>query len=41
MDRDEIKQKKEFYQKNETFFDTVRNTIVGTASIILHKGGVE
>jgi len=26
MDRDEIKQKKEFYQKNETFFDTVRNT---------------
>jgi hypothetical protein len=26
MDRDKIKQKKEFYQKNETFFDTVRNT---------------
>jgi len=26
MDRDEIKHKKEFYQKNETFFDTVRNT---------------
>jgi len=26
MDRDEIKQKKEFYQKNETFCDTVRNT---------------
>jgi len=26
MDRDKIKQKKEFYQKNETFFDAVRNT---------------
>jgi len=26
MDRDKIKQKKEFYQKNETFFDGVRNT---------------
>jgi len=26
MDRDEIKQKKEFYRKNETFFDTLRNT---------------
>ena len=37
MDRDEIKQKKEFYQKNETFFDLSLTCKAGLVRVCADK----